>query len=196
MPSDFLSDRKAGLENAFFAKQDAELRRRMAENDAKQARKAALREVSGIRDESTLDKLLALDITSETLAVMSLVPLVAVAWADGALEAAERAAILRAAEASGLSKQSPSYELLDGWLAKRPPPDLTTAWKQYVTAVIATLDGSGRMSLRTEIVGRARSVAEAAGGFLGLTARISDAEQRVLHDLEQAFQVPPNTASV
>lgn len=196
MPSDFLSDRKAGLENAFFAKQDAELRRRMAENEANKARKAALLEVSGIRDESVLDTLLGLNVTSETLAVMSLVPLVAVAWADGTLESRERSAVLRAAEEGGVGRQSPSYELLDGWLAKRPPPDLIVAWKQYVAAVTATLDGPARAALRTEIVGRARSVAEAAGGFLGLTGRVSDAEKRVLDELEATFQAPPNQAAV
>jgi len=190
MPSDFLADRKTGLENAFFAKQDAELRRRMAESATNQARKAALVEVSGIQDDAILDKLLALNITSETLAVMSLVPLVVVAWADGTLEPKERAAILRAAEESGLSKQSPSYALLDGWLAKRPLPDLTVAWKQYVSAVSASLDESARATLRTEIVGRARAIAEAAGGFLGLSARVSEAERRVLSDLEATFQAP------
>ncbi len=192
MPSDFLSDRKAGLENAFFARQDAELRRRMAEADARKASKAALVEVSGIRDEATLDRLLTLNITSETLAVMSLVPLVAVAWADGTLESGERSAILRAAEAGGLNRQSPSYELLDGWLAKKPSPDLIIAWKQYIAALLPELDATAQASLKNEIVGRARSVAEAAGGFLGLTARVSDAEQRVLQDLEATFQAPPN----
>lgn len=195
MPSDFLSDRKAGLENAFFAKQDAELRRRMAENDARKARKAALIEASGIRDEAILDRLLTLNITSETLAVMALVPLVAVAWADGTLEPRERSAILRAAEDGGLNKQNPSYELLDGWLARKPSPELITAWKQYISALLPELDAAARSSLETEIVGRARSVAEAAGGFLGLTARVSDVEQRVLHDLEAAFQTRPGSAA-
>lgn len=195
MPSDFLSDRKAGLENAFFAKQDAELRRRMTENDARKARKAALIEASGIRDEAILDRLLTLNITSETLAVMALVPLVAVAWADGTLEPRERSAILRAAEDGGLNKQNPSYELLDGWLARKPSPELITAWKQYISALLPELDAAARSSLRTEIVGRARSVAEAAGGFLGLTARVSDAEQQLLHDLEAAFQAPSGSAA-
>lgn len=188
MPSDFLADRRSGLENAFFAKQDAEIRRRMAEADVRQARKAALVEVSGIRDDAILDRLLALNITSETLAVMSLVPLVVVAWADGSLESREREAVLRSAVESGLDREGPSYALLEGWLGKRPGPELIEAWKQYVAAVVATLDGATRASLTSEIVGRARAVAEAAGGFLGLTARVSDAEKRVLAELEAAFQ--------
>ena len=109
MSGDALGERKASLENAFFAKQDAELRRRMAEKESAQARRAALAETSGIRDEAVLDKLVAMNINSETLAAMSLVPLVAVAWADGTIDPNERSAVLRAAEQEGLSKQSPNY---------------------------------------------------------------------------------------
>ncbi len=94
-----------------------------------------------------------------------------------------------------MSKQSPNYELLNGWLAKMPPPDLITVWKQYVAALVANLDDPARTTLKTQIMGRARSVAEASGGFLGLTARISDAEKRVLHDLEETFQAPPVPAA-
>ena len=195
MSGDALGERKASLENAFFAKQDAELRRRMAEKESAQARRAALAETSGIRDEAVLDKLVAMNINSETLAAMSLVPLVAVAWADGTIDPNERSAVLRAAEQEGLSKQSPNYELLNGWLANRPPPDLITVWKQYVAALVANLDDPARTTLKTQIMGRARSVAEASGGFLGLTARISDAEKRVLHDLEEIFQAPPVPAA-
>ena len=136
MSGDALGERKASLENAFFAKQDVELRRRMAEKESAQARRAALAETSGIRDEAVLDKLVAMNINSETLAAMSLVPLVAVAWADGTIDPNERSAVLRAAEQEGLSKQSPNYELLNGWLAKMPPPDLITVWKQYVAALV------------------------------------------------------------
>jgi hypothetical protein len=73
--SDFLGERRAGLENAFFAEQDAALHRRMAEKESTKANKAALAEVSGVRDEAVLDKLLALNITSETLAAVSLLRL-------------------------------------------------------------------------------------------------------------------------
>ncbi len=195
MSGDALGERKASLENAFFAKQDVELRRRMAEKESAQARRAALAETSGIRDEAVLDKLVAMNINSETLAAMSLVPLVAVAWADGTIDPNERSAVLRAAEQEGLSKQSANYELLNGWLAKMPPPDLITVWKQYVAALVANLDDPARTTLKTQIMGRARSVAEASGGFLGLTARISDAEKRILHDLEEIFQAPPVPAA-
>jgi hypothetical protein len=44
-----------------------------------------------------------------------------------------------------------------------------------------------KQALKQDLLGRARVVAEAAGGFLGLGTRISSAEQAVLTELEQAF---------
>jgi hypothetical protein len=96
---------------------------------------------------------------------------------------------LQAAEEAGFSKRGPTYELLKGWLARRPPSELITAWKQYVVALVANLDDTSKRSLKAELIGRARMVAEAAGGFLSLTARISDTKKRVLDDLEKTFQV-------
>jgi len=72
--SDFLSDRKASLENAFFAEQDARLRRQMAQREETTAKKAALAEASGISDDATLDRLLALSIDAAGLTALSLVP--------------------------------------------------------------------------------------------------------------------------
>lgn len=67
-----------------------------------------------------LDKLAGLNIPSETLAAISLVPLVMVAWADGGIDQKERAAVLSAAAEEGLAKGGASYELLGEWLAERP----------------------------------------------------------------------------
>ena len=39
------------------------------------------------------------------------------------------------------------------------------------------------------IIDRARAVALAAGGFLGIGMRISDVEEKVLGDLAKAFSV-------
>jgi hypothetical protein len=41
--------------------------------------------------------------------------------------------------------------------------------------------------VRHELLDRARTVAEAAGGFLGFGEKISAAERSVLDDLRQAF---------
>jgi len=50
-----------------------------------------------------LDSLIASGISPDTIAAVSLIPLVAVAWADKKLEAKERDAILNAATEAGIS---------------------------------------------------------------------------------------------
>lgn len=187
MADDFLGDRRSGLENAFFAKKDAILRQLLAEADEVKTRRDTLSMASGIRDEAVLDRLLANNVTGATLVALSLVPLVAVAWADGNLDDRERSAILSGAEHSGLDRQHESYRLFEGWLARMPPPELLDTWKAYVSGLAATLDDDARLALKTEILGRARLIAEVAGGFLGMGQKVSASEAAVLGELERAF---------
>ena len=187
MSEDLLGDRRKALEEAFFAKHNAQLRQRLQEAETARVQKDTLRTVSGITDEAVLDQLIALGIHSETVAALALIPLIEVAWADGTIEAKERQAILSAAQAAGLSEGSASYQLLEGWLTNRPASTLLAAWKDYVAALTATLDAAAKMTLKQDLLGRARAVAEAAGGFLGLGEKISNAERAKLTELERAF---------
>ena len=91
------------------------------------------------------------------------------------------------AQQAGLARDAPGHELSQGWLTKRPSPELLASWKAYMAALSPSLDEGTRSALRREILNRARSVAESAGGFLGLGSKVSDAEQAVLTDLERSF---------
>lgn len=187
MNNRILDDRRAALEDAFFAQQNDALLRKLREADAAKQTKAALSAVSGVTDDAVLEKLAALNIGSDTLAALALVPLMAVAWADGSIEDNERrAAFSRAAEA-GLARQDVSHQLFERWLAEPPPAALLAAWKAYIGAFSATLSPEDRAAFKMEILDRARAVAEAAGGFLGIGRKISASEQRVLKELEAAF---------
>jgi len=179
MSEGILSDRRKALEDQFFQKQDAELLRRLKQTNARKQ----LSEASGISDAAALDAISSAGIGAETLAAISLVPLVMVAWADGQLEPKERSAVLQAVAAAGLPAGSPAYVLLERWLSARPATALLDAWRGYVAALPAPV----RQSLKADILGRARGIAEAAGGFLGLGSKISEDEKRVLGDLERSF---------
>ena len=120
MADEFLGDRKKALEESFFAKENARLLDHMKAEKASKASKERLAEISGIDDEAVLGKLAALNIESDTWAAISLVPLVEVAWADGKIDEKERRAVLSAAEANGIFSGSPSHELLESWLSRRP----------------------------------------------------------------------------
>lgn len=178
-----LDDRRDALENAFFARQEAAMRERMREAEQTRTRRESLRAASGLTDEAALDRLDALGVSPETLAALSLVPLVAVAWADGSLDDRERAAVLSGAAEAGVEPGGPAHGLLDRWLSAPPPPELTETWAAYVRA----LDADTRASLRASVTGRARRVAEAAGGVLGIGRKVSAAEEAALSRLDAAF---------
>jgi hypothetical protein len=187
MAEEFLGDRRKALEEAFFAKQNAQLRRQLQEDEKARVQKEALRAASGITDDGVLERLMTLGIDSGTVAALALIPLVEVAWADGKMEAKERSAILSGAQGAGLSPGSTSYQLLESWLGNRPDATLLQVWKDYVGALAASLDAGAKQALQQDLLGRARAVAEAAGGFLGLGDKISPAERSMLAELEQAF---------
>lgn len=184
---DPLDESRQSLERAFFPDEAAELRERLRLREAELAAVPALREASGIADDTLLRRLAGLGIRVETLAALTMIPIVEVAWADGTMDAREREAILAGAESVGIEPESPSHGLLRIWTEDRPAPDLAAAWRDYVAALGAELDLAERGRLRERLLGRARGVARAAGGFLGLGA-VSAEEQRVLEQLERAFE--------
>jgi chloramphenicol 3-O-phosphotransferase len=175
------------LEDRFFLEQDKVLVEKMRELKKMEETRHALTAVSGITNTAVLDKLIALDIRPDVLASMAVVPLIQVAWADGSVEAKERAAIMEAASQGGLAKGSPDFQLLERWLNHKPGPELLDAWTHYIEGLAELMTHDERVALRASLVDRARKVAEAAGGFLGLTSPVSDGERRMLERLEQAF---------
>jgi hypothetical protein len=187
MSDEFLHGRRVALEEAFFAKQNELLRQRLQVSGEARLKKEALSAASGITDDVVLQRLAALNIGSDTMAALSLVPLVAVAWADGGLDDKERIAILSGAAEVGLGKQDVSHQLLERWLAEQPSPELLASWKDYIAALSATLSHEAREALKLDLLARARAVAEAAGGFLGMGRKVSISEENVLKELERAF---------
>ena len=188
MADDFLADRKKALEESYFAKESARLAERLRAEREKTAAAEGLAQASGISDAELIEKLTEIGITPDTWAALSLLPLVEVAWADGEIDAKEQRAVLSGAEANGVSKGSPSYRLLESWLEARPDARFLEAWGETIVVLCAQLSESGRQALEAEIIGRARAVAQATGGILGLGSKVSSKEAAVLSQLEKAFQ--------
>ncbi len=185
--SDAPVSRASLLEDLFFAQQDAMLiaeRRRLEQMERTQA---VLAEISGIRNRDVLARLVELGVTPDLLATLAVVPLVEVAWADGQVHEREAAAVLAATEGAGVAKGSVDYALLEEWLRQRPPEALLEAWSNYVAGLCESLSDEQRQELRQDLLDRAQRVAEATGGFLGLTARVSEREQAVLAQMAAAF---------
>jgi tellurite resistance protein len=156
------------LEDAFFTKENARL---LEQLKGKQKREA-LREMVKVEDETFLDRLIELGIGPETVLALTLVPLIAVAWADGTLDGRERDAIIKAAEEKGVSPETAGHQLLETWLG---------IWE--------TFTDEERQRMRERTLDWALAVAEASGGFLGVISKVSPAERVVIKELEKVLRV-------
>jgi hypothetical protein len=181
-----LKAKAKALEDSFFAKENARLLEKLREDAAKEERRREFRAVLNVKSDELLDALVELGVAAETLVAFSLVPLVEVAWADGQIQSKEREAILKAAEEQGVSPASASHQLLENWLKTKPDDELLEVWKGYIGQLMESMSADAGAQLQTSSLNRARAVAEAAGGFLGLGS-ISAAEKAMLETLERAF---------
>ena len=185
---EILRDRGRSLEDEFFRREDQRLMERPRELRATEATREALGKASGITEPAILEKLIELGIRAETVAALSIVPLVEVAWADGALDAKERRAVV---ERAGVARDSTAGSLLEAWLDRRPDPSLLIAWTHLVQAMSEQLGPDGVARLKTGLLERARAVAAATGGLFGVGSKISAPEAAMLAKLEAAFPSSP-----
>ena len=186
MPIDALRERGDSLEDAFFRNMDRKLIDELRAQKEREEQLDELAAASGIEHREVLVALLDAGMHGEALVAVGLVPLIEVAWADHAMDAAERDAIMHAARDAGVTRGSTAAGLLSAWLDRRPGADLLEAWKGYASALVAELDEADAATLRDDIMKRAQAVAEAAGGFLGLGS-VSREERRMLDELAAAL---------
>mgnify|MGYP001556274095 FL=1 len=181
-----LTAKAKALEDSFFAKENERVLQELRAVKAREGKKKEFREYLNIDNDEILEALVELAVEPETLVAFTLVPLVEVAWADGEIQAKERDAILKAAIENGVEDGSPTCTLLRNWLKVKPDPHLLETWKGYIEELNSSLSERSRAHMKSSVLGRARAIAEAAGGFLGV-ASISSAEKKMLEELEWTF---------
>jgi hypothetical protein len=181
-----LEERGRALENQFYEKENQEKLTAMKNKLDAQQSKEELRKASGMTDDAVLDRLVGLGLRANTIAALSLVPLIQVAWADGTIQDNERVAILQGAHGKGLEEGTDGYELLQSWLKRQPGDELFTAWEAYIKSLASQLNDEQNRLLKNQIVGFAKMVAASAGGILGF-GKVSTTEETVLQRIEAAF---------
>lgn len=184
-----LHARGRALEEAFFAERDKQLIESLQRKLTAEEKQRVFASAVGISEARMLEAVTGLHSGIQLSVVAALMPLIEVAWCDGEVAKAEREAILRAVREADVPLDPTLQQLLEKWLEKRPSPQAVAGWKEYMHALCGTLDATTRSHLRDAILGRAHQVASAAGGFLGLGAKISAAEQACLDQMAQAFDI-------
>jgi hypothetical protein len=173
MAEDLTSGGKA-LDDALYSGKAASLR-------------SELKEATEIVDAQLIERMMSLGIRPETLAALTLVPLVAIAWADDDMDPRERKSILDAAELTGLAADTPSHRLLHIWTYDRPAPAMLRLWREFVSSLRTHLSAEEHRKLGARILGRAKEVAAAAGTAREASPGISAPEQNLLDELERLF---------
>jgi uncharacterized tellurite resistance protein B-like protein len=187
MSSEAFEKRRRAFEEEFFNKQNQKLVDKLRENLQKKQTREELQQISGIQDAGVLDTLMAMHLAKDTFAAFALYPLVEVAWADGSVDDKERKAFLMAVAEHGLAPGSPAHAALEEFVKTKPNEDTRKAWYTWAAELNRTLDAAERRKVREGLIQRARAVAEASGGFLGLGNKISANEQRILDAITRAF---------
>jgi hypothetical protein len=175
------------LEDRFFFAENLVLKEQLARLKRVDESVEALSKVSGIVNKAVLKELVALDIRPEMLAALCLVPIIEVAWADGIIDNNEVKAVLNGAANHGFGED---HEILQEWLHRKPDAPLLTAWRTYMQGLCEILSKETLTALKADILEHTKLVAEASGGFLGLTNPISAEEQRLLNEIDAFFKAP------
>lgn len=187
MESPFAREKKS-LEDAFYQKETELILKKMRDKKTREERARSLQEILSVKDPELLEKLLELGVTPEAGLAFRLVPLIAVAWADGHLDLKEREAVLKAAETEGALPGSEPRALLEAWLNKPPTEggDLMDHWVRCMGDLRGAITPAELAALRESLLGSAKRVAASAGGILGIGS-VSAAEKAVLSRVEAAL---------
>ncbi len=176
------------LEELFFFKHNSALIEEKQQLEKMERNLKTMAGISGISNEALLRKLFELNVQVEVLAILLIIPLIEVAWADGKMNERERAAILAAAESSRIFGGPIDSSLFEHWLQEEPPKGFLESWIFYMQGLCQLLSEKERQTLESDILQRARTVAQAGQGGAGSKSKISRKTENVLFKLENAFK--------
>ena len=181
MPEDNpLSDRGRGLEEDYFRKRDRELVEKMRKASAAEEARRAMESQVGL-DPALLKELEELGFTPETVALLPLMPLVQMAWAEGGVSDAERKLIVQLARARGMAEGSAANRQLSTWLSSRPSNDVFARATRLIRAMLDNPVTDHGLTA-DDLVKYAENIAAASGGIFGIN-RISGEERTLLNNI-------------
>jgi hypothetical protein len=184
---DAMHERGRSLEEEYFRRKNRELidkmQRAARDEDARRQMGAQI----GLTDPEALSELQTLGFTPDTVALLPLVPVVQVAWADGHVADAERKAIQKLARARGVAQGSAADHQLNAWLADQPAPEVFAGATRLIRAILDAPAAEQKPVSADELVAYCESIASASGGLFGLS-RVSAEEKAMLSELAAQFK--------
>ena len=184
---DGITDHIRAREDEHFRKKDRELIEKLRQADADARASRALEQQTGIHDPVMLRELRALGFTTETIALLPLIPMLQVAWARAGISAEERRMIVNLARTRGIVAGSAADHQLTEWLEHRPSEDTFHKADRLIRAIIDS-PGGGALHLNAdELIALCDSIAHASGGIFGI-GRVSHEEREALAEIAAAIK--------
>jgi hypothetical protein len=180
--SDGITDDVRKREDEYFRRRDRELIEKMRQAESSARTREALESRTGIHDQDSLRELEALGFTIETCALLPLIPLVQVAWAEAGVSAAERQAIMTFARARGIEPGTAADHQLTSWLEQRPSEETFHKATRLISAMIDRHGEAAADLTADELIARCEAIAQASGGVFGLGS-VSAPERAVLEEI-------------
>ena len=187
--SDAFERRRRSFEAEYFSRKEAQLVSKLKQVFERKVDKEGVRKATGIKSERLLEALVALNLSGDLMAAFNLLPLVEVAWADGAVDEREVRAMMTALEQQGILAGTPAYARMEFAIKHGPDPEAKKVWYLYAQELKNTLSARELAEFRQDILETARTVANVSGGLLNIAFTVSPNEQRVLDAVEKALTV-------
>lgn len=176
---DDLQNRGRALEEEYFRRRDQELVEKLRAAAEATRRREGLADQTGLTDPALVAEVEALGFTPETVALLPLMPVLQVAWAEGGIAKEERAQIQALAAARGITDGSPADVRLQAWMAENPGAAVFVKANRLIAAVLAA-DGKVASDLTVgDLVAYCEHVAAASGGVMGF-GKVSTEEKTLL----------------
>jgi len=126
-----------------------------------------------------VQELQELGFTAETVALLPLVPVIEVAWADGGVTKAEREPIVALARSRGIASGSAADLQLTQWLTDQPAEAVFAGARRLIRAMLDSGSAQTGDLKADDLVKYCEEIASASGGLLGI-GRISASERALL----------------
>ena len=179
---DGTTERGRKHEEDYFRKRDRELIERMRQAATAEQTRKDLQAKTGLQDPELLRDLQELGFAPDTIALLPLVPVLQVAWAEGGVSPAERKLIVELARSRGIESGSAADQQLAAWLDRAPG---ASVFERATRLIRAMLDrpGPAATDLSADgLIKYAESIASASGGMFGI-GRVSTEERKILENL-------------
>jgi hypothetical protein len=187
MSDDGLLDRRRLSEEEYFRQRDHQLVERLRRQAERAAARDRLSQRVGVAGDALLQQLETLGFSDETAPLLHIVPLLHVAWLDGAMSASASRRIVEAAREQGIDAESAAGRQLRLWLEVKPPGALFPGALQAIGMVLQQQGSSEREHYARNLLEECTAIAAASGGVLGF-GKISRRERDVLDRLRRELE--------